>query len=169
MAGRLIRRFWPILLFVLLLISVGLFFLIRSLLPGPEEAVEGYIRSSLQYDVDSMLFYASDYQKKALAGNADVPEETLRANLKSFYQSGGVTPVTEDIRFSDPTVAEIDPESERYREYLTEYGYKADPEKVGAMRLVKTSCSVGGKHFADYRVVAVRCGLRWYYGMVVFD
>ena len=169
MAKQFLKRFWPLAAFALLLIAGGLFLLIRSRLPGPRAAVEGYVVASMHYDVDDMLFYASDYQKKALAGNADVPPETLRANLKAFYASGAVSPETRDIVFSKQTVTDIEEGTERYRAYLEEYGYKADAESVDALALVTASCSVGGRHFADYRVVAVRCGLRWYYGFIPSD
>ena len=163
---RCLKRYWPLLVFAFLLAAVAVFFIVRSRLPGPEEAVKGYLTASLHYDVDDMLFFASDYQKKALAGNADIPEETLRENLKSFYASQNLQPETGEITFSDVTVANIEPSTERYRFLLSEYGYKADPEKVREMALVSLTCFVSGTRRTAYRVVAVRCGARWYYGFI---
>ena len=164
--ARCLKRYWPLLLFACLLAAVAVFFLVRSRLPGPEEAVKGYLTASLHYDVDDMLFYASDYQKKALSGNAEIPEETLRDNLKSFYASQQLQLETGEIVFSDVTVTGIDPSTERYRFLLSEYGYKADPAAVREMALVSLTCTVSGTRRTAYRVVAVRCGARWYYGFI---
>ncbi len=167
MAGFL-KRFWPLVAFFILLVAIGLFFLAHTMLPGPQAAVEGYIEASLHYDVDGMLFFASDYQKKALAGNADISEDRLRDNLKKFYSSGAVSAETAEITFSGQSVTAVDPKSERYHTYLHEYGYKADPGAVNGMAVVTLTSDVGGRR-AHYRVVAVKLGLRWYYGFPVFE
>ena len=169
MIKRIWKRFWPLITVGLLLVAVGAFFLLRPLFPDPQAAVEGYIRSSMKYDVDGMMFFASDYQKKALAGNADIPEETLRENLKEAYRSAEVVPQTGEIAFLGVQVTTVEEGTERYSEYLKEYGYKGDPENVSGIALVTAECRVAGKHFADYRVVAVKCGLRWYYGFITMD
>lgn len=163
------RRYWPLLAFFTVCAVAGAVLLIRAFLPGPEAAVKGYLNASLRYDVDEMLFYASDYQKKALAGNADIPEETLRANLKAFYESEQLQPENGEIDFLNVRVTDVEPGSARYDRYLTEYGYKADADAVDKLALVSLTCSVSGKRKTDYRVVAVKCGLRWYYGFITTE
>ena len=78
----LLKKFWPMLLLLLAALVVGAVFLWRYLFPGPGAAVKGYLKASLTYDVDGMLRYGSEYQLISLAGNGDIPKETLRANLK---------------------------------------------------------------------------------------
>lgn len=166
MIKQILKRFWPILTVVLLLCFGAGIIAVRSFLPGPEKAVKGYLEASLRYDVDDMLFYASEYQKKALAGNADIPEEKLRANLKMFYDSQHLQPEKGTVLFSDVSVTDIDPETERYRSYLKEYGYKADAGTVRGFALVKLTCTIENRRRTLYRVVAVKSGARWYYGFI---
>lgn len=163
---RAIKQYWPLLTVAVILILVGAFFLIRPFFPGPEETVQKYLTASMQYDVDNMLFYASDYQIRELSGNAEFDIEILRKNLKDFYASNQLEGVKGEITFENTSVVELESDSDRYRQYLEKYGYKADPEKVDGLAVVNTVCMLNGKKHASYSVVAVKQGIRWYYGFI---
>lgn len=157
------------LILLLLAVAVGGFFLCRHLFPGPAEAVEGYLEASLQYDVDGLFRYGSEYQLVSLAGNGDVPRDTLKKNLKKYYEENGFIGKTGKVTFGKAVVREYEPDSETYRVLLEEYGEKADTSAVSGIARVTVSSYVDGAFQKEHSVIAVKCGLRWYYGFIHFE
>ena len=165
----LFKKFWPLLLLLLAALVVGAFFLWRFLFPNAESAVKGYLKASLTYDVDGLLRYGSEYQLVSLAGNGNVPKETLRANLKKYYEQNGFTGKTGKVTFDSARVTVFEPGSATYEKYLSLYGEKADASAVSGIARVTVSAFVDGTLQKEYSVLAVKCGARWYYGFVHFE
>ena len=163
------KKFWPLLCFLCALLVALVVFWARSFFPGPADAVKGYLKASLRYDVDGMLLYGSDYQLVSLAGNGNIPKETLRKNLKDYYEKNGFVGKTGKVTFGEAVVTEFDPSGSTYKNYLDEYAAKADPETVSGIARVTVKAFIDGVFQKEYSVIAVKCGARWYYGFVHFE
>lgn len=160
------KKYWPLCtlgIVVLAVLCAVLFFVLRS---TPEKAVEGYIRASLEYDADALLSYASEFQITALGGFEGIDTETLRKNLEARYELAAEYRESGKITFDSEVVELPEEGTERYQELLDYYGFKGTPEDVDAFAVVEGICYVDGKARDDYRVVAVKCGLTWYYGFI---
>ena len=169
MIKTLFKKFWPMLLLLLAALAVGAVFLWRFLFPNAESAVKGYLKASLTYDVDGLLRYGSEYQLVSLAGNGDIPKETLRANLKKYYEQNGFVGKTGKVTFGTARVTTFTPGGENYNKYLALYGEKADASAVSGIARVTVSAYIDGNFQKEYSVLAVKCGSRWYYGFVHFE
>lgn len=162
----ILKRFWPLLTAGLILIGVLTGVLLSSLRTTPERAVEGYIRASLQYDVDGLLRYASDYQITSLKGNVEMDMDTLRETLKTSYEQAAEYRETGKITFESEVTAHFLPGSERFDQLLEEYAFKGDASAVEEFAAVTARCYVNGAPKRNYSAIAVRCGGKWYYGFI---
>ena len=168
---QFVKKFWPLLsLLVLILIGACVFFVINSR-STPEGAIAGFLTASLEYDEDDLLKYASEYQKKELAGNADMDGETLERYLKNTYaearekMEGGIPTVTVNILSVDLLAMG----TERYDEMLVQYGEKADMNTVEAMAIVKGTYRTDDDPKNSFCALAVQCDGKWYYGFRIFE
>lgn len=162
-----LKKYWVLCGFgaVLLLAAIVIgFFALRS---TPEKAVEGYIRASLEYDAEKLVKYASDYQVTAMSF-ADIDRKQLLENLKKSYELAAEYREDGKIRFDSEVVEEIEKGTPRFEELLDEYGFKADPATVDEFAIVEGVYYVDGKLRDDFKVAAVKCGLTWYYGFLIY-
>lgn len=160
------KKYWPLCALGVVLLAVLCTVLLFVLRSTPEKAVEGYIRASLEYDADGLLRYASEYQITALGGFEGIDLETLRKNLEDSYELAAQYREDGKITFESEVVETPEKGSERYTQLLDNYGFKGTPEDVDAFAVVEGKYYVDGKLRDDYRVVAVKCGLKWYYGFM---
>ena len=162
-----LKKYW-------VLCAFGAFVLVAALVIGalvlrstPQKAVEGYIRASLEYDAEKLIKYASDYQVTAMSFE-DIDREQLLENLKKSYELAAEYREDGKITFDSKVTEEVEKGTARFQELLDEYGFKADPETVDAFAVVEGEYSVDGKVRDDFKVVAVKCGMKWYYGFLVY-
>lgn len=160
------KKYWPLCSLAAILLAVGLAFLIYAMRSTPQKAVEGYIRASLEYDVDGLLEHASEYQLTSLAGNVEMDLEPLREMLTVAYQQAAEYSETGKIKFYSEEPVYVVHGSDQYNEFLDRYGVRAAPEDVDEMAIVSGTYYVDGKLKDKYRVVAVNCGGTWYYGFI---
>ncbi|MBE6579709.1 MAG: hypothetical protein E7651_07900 [Ruminococcaceae bacterium] len=160
------KKYWPLCSLGILVLAGGLVFLLFALRSTPEKAVEGYIRASLEYDVDGLLDHASEYQLTSLMGNGEIDMETLRKSLTVAYEQAAEYREEGDIDFYSEEPIYVAHGSDQYNELLDRYGVRGTPEDVEEMAIVAGVYYVDGVLTDDYRVVAVKCGGTWYYGFI---
>ncbi len=171
MMKQLIKKFWPLLCLLVLVLVAGGVFLLMGSESTPEKAVAGFLTASLEYDEDDLLEYASDYQRVELAGNVEMDGETLEQYLQTSYaqarelMEGEIPTVTVDVDSVDTLAMG----TERYEELLAEYGEKADAKAVEAMAVVRGTYRTDDDPKNSFCALAVQCGGKWYYGFRIFD
>lgn len=153
------------------LIGLGLAVLIIAsylfLFPGAltaEKAVTGYIKASLQQDASAMVRYASDYQKVKLYGNKNFTNAALKEKLEKSYS--GVENIYADstIAFSVESVTEVDPDSDDYLLFVSEYMSVTGNNDFSKVEKITVKVFVDGKQQQKQTVYAIKSGISWYYG-----
>ncbi|MBQ9794038.1 MAG: hypothetical protein IKK06_04835 [Clostridia bacterium] len=160
------KKYWPLCSLAVILLIGGLVLLGISMHSTPEKAVEGYIRASLEYDVDGLLEHASEYQLTSLAGNVEMDLETLREMLTVAYQQAAEFSEKGKIEFYSEEPVYVAHGSDQYNELMERYKVRGTPEDVDEMAIVAGVYYVDGVLTNRYRVVAVNCGGTWYYGFI---
>lgn len=162
-----LKKYWVLCAFGALVLVGALVFGVLALRSTPTKAVEGYIRASLEYDAEKLIKYASDYQVTAMSFE-DIDRDQLLENLQKSYELAAEYRETGKITFDSKVTEKVEKGTERFEELLDEYGFKADPETVDEFAIVEGMYYVDGKVRDDFKVAAVKCGLTWYYGFLVY-
>ncbi|MBQ3003968.1 MAG: hypothetical protein IJD82_09565 [Clostridia bacterium] len=162
-----LKKYWVLCAFGALVLVAGLVVGVLVLRSTPTKAVEGYIRASLEYDAEKLVKYASDYQVTAMSF-ADIDRDQLLENLQKSYELAAEYRENGKIKFDSKVTEEIEKGTPRFAELLDEYGFKADPETVDEFAIVEGVYYVDGKLRDDFKVAAVKCGMKWYYGFLVY-
>ena len=160
------KKYWPLCSLGILLLLAGVVLLAVAMRSTPEKAVEGYIRASLEYDVDGLLEHASEYQLTSLMGNTKVDMDTLRKSLTVAYEQAAEYREKGDIDFFSEEPILVAHGSDQYNELLERYAVRGTPEDVDEMAIVAGVYYIDGVLAKSYRVVAVNCGGTWYYGFI---
>ena len=160
------KKYWPLCSLGILVLLVGVVLLAIAMRSTPQKAVEGYIRASLEYDVDGLLEHASEYQLTALMGNTKVDLDILRESLTVAYEQAAEYREKGDIEFFTEEPILVAHGSDQYNELLERYAVRGTPEDVDEIAIVTGTYHVNGKLKDKYRVVAVNCGGTWYYGFI---
>ena len=168
---QIIKKFWPLLSLALVLLIAGCVFLFLNGKSTPEKAVAGFLVASREYDEDDLLEYASEYQKKVLAGNVEMDGDTLEQYLEtSFAQArelmeGEIPAITVTVT----SVETVAMGTDRYEELLAQYSEKADASAIQAMAIVKGTYRTDDDPKNSFCALAVQCDGKWYYGFNIFD
>ncbi len=169
---NILKKFWPLLSLVVLLLVAGCVFLLWNGRSTPEKAVEKFLIASLEYDEDTLLDYASAYQKVELAGNVEMDEETLYQYMQTTYSQArellGDAELPE-VTVQVDSVDELAFGTERYEEYRSKYGQKADANEVESMAIVRGTYREGDNPKNSFCALAVKCDGKWYYGFRIFE
>lgn len=160
------KKYWPLCVLAMIAVVVLCVCLVLALRSTPVKAVEGYIRGGLEYDVDGLLRYASEYQRTVLAGNTDMELDLLRQTLENSYKGAADGAETGEIVFYSEEAEHIEKGTARFDELLDTYSYKGTPEEVDEFALVRGTYYIDGEMARTYSVAAVKCGLKWYYGFI---
>ena len=168
---QIVKKFWPLLGLVLIILIVGCVFLVMGGKSTPEKAVAGFLAASLEYDEDDLLKYASEYQRVELAGNVEMDGETLEQYLETAFKEArelmeGEIP---SVKVSTTSVETLAKGTERYDEMLVKYGEKADMNTVEAMAIVKGTYRTDDDPKNSFCALAVQCDGKWYYGFRIFE
>lgn len=150
-----------------LIIAAVIIFSVNAVTAGessPEKAVASYLRASMTYDTDGMVKYASSYQKLALYNGKATGDSVLKAYLEDYYADVSSQYAGSTITFSLVSVTEYDSDTEKYASLLEKYAEKADTDNIDALAVVTMKTVIDGTEGAKKSYLAVKCGLRWYYG-----
>lgn len=129
-----------------------------------EKAVTGYIEASLRQDVSDMVRYASEYQKVKLYGSKNYTNAALRKKLEKTYASVDNIYASSAITFVIESIAEVDSDSEEYRQFVKEYQEITGNADFSKIAKITVKVYVNGKQNQKQTVYAVKSGVGWYYG-----
>lgn len=168
---QIVKKFWPLLGLVLIILIVGCVFLVMDGKSTPEKAVAGFLAASLEYDEDDLLEYASEYQRVELAGNVEMDGETLEQYLETAFKEArelmeGEIP---SVKVSTTSVETLAKGTERYDEMLVKYGEKADASVIESMVIVRGTYRTDDDPKNSFCALAVQYGGKWYYGFRIFE
>ncbi len=162
-----LKKYWVLCAFGVIVLIGALVFGVIALRSTPTKAVEGYIRASLEYDAKKLIKYASDYQVTAMSFE-EIDREQLLETLEKSYELAAEYREEGKITFESEVTEEIEKGTARFEELLDEYAFKANPETVDAFAVVEGVYYVDGKLRDDFKVAAVKCGMTWYYGFLIY-
>ncbi len=131
---------------------------------APEKAVASYLRASLLYDHDGLVEYASEYQKQSLQDGNYSTDKKLREFLSDYYSGVSSLYADNNITFLLDEARDIKEDSVEYLGIIAKYGEKADASKIKAVSKITMTTVIDGKKQAKRTYIAVKYGLRWYYG-----
>ncbi len=145
-------------------VVIYLYNVVFSGAPTPEEAVAGYQKAALLYDVDGMIEYSSEYNKVVLYGNNKTSNRLLRSYLNKGYEGIEAQYTEEQISFKLISVLEYEKGDGKYEKVMERYDDKIEggSEDIKKIAIVSMTVITDGKETTrDYLVVKV--GMRWYY------
>lgn len=131
---------------------------------SPEKAVAAYLRASVLYDVDGMVEHASEYQKQALYDGQYKNDRELKKFLNGFYKDISSLYADSEISFVLEHTQVFEKDSEEFELIAKKYSEKADASRIKKVARVKMSTVIDGKKQSPKTYIAVKCGLRWFYG-----
>lgn len=137
--------------------------------PSPEEAVAGYERAAILYDVDGMIEYSSQYNKIVLYGNRETSDRLLESYLKKGYEGNAPQYTEDEIKFSLVSSLEYEKGSKKYEEAMGKYTQKVEngTEDIDKIAIVKMKITKGTTD-TTREYVAVKISGRWYFAYAGF-
>ncbi len=151
-----------------LALAAGIIFVLDLVFQGastPEDAIAQYEKAALLYDIDGMIEFSSQYNKVELYGKNDTTDALLRDYLEKGYE--GYKPQYEEseIDFKVLSVHEYSKGDVQYEEAMAKYNERVEngSEEINEIAIVRMTITKG-KNQTTRNYVAVKAGLRWYFG-----
>lgn len=128
-----------------------------------EKAVTGYLKSSMTWDVNGIMKYASDYQKISLYGTQEYSTRNFKNKLKGQYSKGKNIYADKKITFSILNNIEIDKDSDEYANIVDNYKSMTGKSDFSNVRQITVKTFVDGKQIQKSTVYAIKSGISWFY------
>ena len=149
-------------------VAAGAIFILDLVFKGastPEEAIIEYEKAALLYDIDGMIEYSSYYNKVELFGKNDTDDAALRDYLEKGYEGYTSRYKENEIDFKLLSVHEYEEGDAQFEQAMKKYNERAkngdeDIDKIAIVRMT----IIKGKNELTRNYVAVKVGLRWYFG-----
>jgi len=149
-------------------LAAGVIFVLGLVFQGastPEEAIAEYEKAALLYDIDGMIEYSSQYNKVELYGKNETDDKLLRDYLEKGYE--GYKPQYEEseIDFKLLSVNTYSKGDVQYEEVMKKYDERVEngSEDINEIAIVRMTV-IKGKNEITRNYVAVKVGIRWYFG-----
>ncbi len=149
-------------------IAAGVIFVLGLVFQGastPEDAIAEYEKAAILYDIDGMIEYSSPYNKVELYGKNDTNDDLLKDYLEKGYE--GYTPQYEEseLKFEWNSVNRYSKGDVQFEQAMKKYDERVqngseDIDEIAIVRMTITK----GKNKTTRNYVAVKIGLRWYFG-----